>query len=88
MKMSRLLDYTGDDWHTGDVATLKKYAEDDLWELAIEETDFARCGTDEMSAYIKYKDSLYFIIVEFMWNRYDKQYYYLDGSDVTKWEKM
>ena len=55
-------------------------------DLLADETDHGECGDSEYTLIFKYEDGLKKAHVKgFQWNRYDKQYYYLETnfSDVT-----
>ena len=52
------------------------------------ETEHGRCGDDEISEVFLFKGKYYKIIIEIEWNRYDKQYYYIDGSRILSCEEV
>ena len=47
-----------------------------------EETSHGEGGDSEPCRIIKFNDKYYTVTVSIMWNRYDKQYYYTDGSSL------
>lgn len=49
-----------------------------------EEAGHGECGNDEVTEIFKYQGKYYEITVEIEWNRYDKQFYYVDGSWVKQ----
>lgn len=51
-------------------------------------TDYGRRGNDEVTEIFKYQGKFYKITVEIEWNRYDKQFYYVDGSSVKSCEEV
>ena len=46
------------------------------------ETSHGECGVSEITSIFKYGDKHYEICVGIDWNRFDKQYYYIDGSGI------
>jgi len=52
-----------------------------------EETSHGEYGDSEIEEIFKYNDDLYLIRISIDWNRYDKQYYFIDGSYVDYCEK-
>ena len=56
-----------------------KYSEDGLRDKIISETEHGECGDDEISETFKFQGKYYKCTAYPEWNRYDKQYYYVDG---------
>lgn len=56
---------------------------DILWGEVAAETAHGECGAAEATGLFEHNDQLYKVTVEIEWNRYDKQYYYVDGWRVT-----
>jgi len=52
------------------------------------ETPHGEYGDSEVTRYFKFDNKIYKIVVEFDWNRYDKQYYYMDGSRVISCDEI
>lgn len=46
------------------------------------------CGNDNVEGLFRWNGDVYLAKVTIQWNRYDKQYYYVDGSEVTSFEKV
>lgn len=63
-----------------DIEEATDYAE----ELFGNEQEHGECGEDEASYIFKVEDKFYEITVYPEWNRYDKQYYYIDGFQEAK----
>lgn len=53
-----------------------------------QDTPHGECGEQEPTTIFKYKDVFYKLVVEIDWNRYDKQYYYIDGSRIVSCEPV
>lgn len=66
----------------------KQWAED-LIEMRVRvETEHGECGEDAPSDYFTFNGQVYLAQVELEWNRYDKQYYYIDGSRLISFEPV
>lgn len=66
----------------------KQWAED-LVEMRVRaETDHGEMGDDAPSDYFIFDGQVYLAQVELEWNRYDKQYYYIDGSRLVSFEPV
>jgi nicotinamide phosphoribosyltransferase len=61
----------------------KDYMQDILVDEVREETPHGEHGALYSRAMFKFQDKYYTIKVEFEWNRYDKQYYFIDGHKVV-----
>ena len=66
------------------IVTMKEY----LVEEERNETPHGEYGADKKEGYFKYNNKIYKIIVEFEWNRYDKQYYYIDYTQIISCEEV
>ena len=64
--------------------SMEQYIADDIQE----NTPHGECGVDSETQYFKYGDKVYEMTVSFDWNRYDKQYYFVDGYRVTYCEEI
>ena len=71
-----------------DLDCLKLYAKDGIRSFVADNTDHGECGDDECSRIYEFDDKLYEINVSIEWNRYDKQYYYIDGAHVKSCEEI
>lgn len=65
-------------------ANLESWAEDLLETLAIEGAEHGEPGDDEVSIILRQNGQLYKATANPFWNRYDKQYYYMDGLENLK----
>lgn len=66
----------------------KEYMKDTMVEKLQAETPHGECGRDRIESIFKFYDKHYKITIDVDWNRYDKQYYYLDGSKIAKCEEI
>lgn len=62
----------------------KDYMLDKLVDEVRSETPHGEHGESDVEANFKFRDKYYKIRIEIDWNRYDKQYYYIDGKRVVK----
>jgi nicotinamide phosphoribosyltransferase len=62
--------------------------EETIVERVQSETDHGEQGESDPEGMMRYNGKLYNVTVEIDWNRYDKQYYYVDGSRVQKIEEV
>jgi nicotinamide phosphoribosyltransferase len=69
-----------------DYREAKAWAKEWLVENVSDETAHGECGVGEVEGYFRYNDVVYLAKVNINWNRYDKQYYYIDGSDLVSFE--
>jgi nicotinamide phosphoribosyltransferase len=67
---------------------IKDWVEDILVDKVRSETDHGEHGDHEVEGTFKYKDKYFKAKVEIDWNRYDKQYYFIDGHRVTSIEEI
>jgi len=66
----------------------KRYMLDGIEEDIRYNTPHGEAGDSEAEGIFKFEGKHYKIIVDIEWNRYDKQYYYIDGSSVTSCEEI
>lgn len=59
---------------------LNDWVVDYLTTKEVGETPHGECGNCEVEGYFRCNGVIYKCVVELDWNRYDKQYYYIDGS--------
>ncbi len=76
-------DFTGKCKNLDDV---KVWAKESLVDKAAEETPHGECGPYEVEGIFKFNNDYYKVKVDIEWNRYDKQYYYIDGSRLLSFE--
>lgn len=73
-------------------ATNLEYCIEDMRDVLVdivrEETPHGEHGDCDVESVFKYKDKYYKVVVDIDWNRYDKQYYYIDASRVTSCEEF
>jgi len=65
----------------------QEYMRDSMVDTVRHETEHGRCGDDEVTEVFAFQGKFYEITVEIEWNRYDKQFYYVDGSSVVRCEE-
>lgn len=61
---------------------LGEYVKEDIEECVRNETPHGECGELNPSKVVKHSGKAYLVVLEIMWNRHDKQYYYMDGTTV------
>lgn len=61
----------------------KDYMEDIIRDKVLDETPHGEHGVESESKLFRFKNVIYNASVTFDWNRYDKQYYYIDGNKIT-----
>jgi len=68
-----------------DIEELKEYVLEDVLEKVVEETPHGECGPPQIVELVKWNGKHYNITIDIEWNRYDKQYYYIEAgfSKVT-----
>ena len=71
-----------------DLEYVKLYMMDTIVDRERVETPHGEMGNYEVSKYFKYKNRVYSIKIEIDWNRYDKQYYYIDGHRIVSCEEV
>lgn len=62
------------------IEELTEYAEDGLVETLSDNTPHGECGDESISGLFRWKGDVYEVTFEPEWNRFDKQYYYIDGG--------
>lgn len=70
-------------WASKTIDGLKEFACDELYEQVADETPHGKFGPSEITRLYKFGDKFYNITLEVDWNRYDKQYYYIDGHRIS-----
>lgn len=65
-----------------DLEKCKDFMCEKLVEEVREETPHGEHGDMDRTGYFRLGGKVYEITVEFTWNRYDKQYYYIDGVEI------
>lgn len=70
------------------VEDAKDWFQEQLVEKVRTETPHGEYGDTEIEGVFKFNDKYYKMEVDIMYNRYDKQYYYIDGHDITKFEEF
>lgn len=71
-----------------DLESAKEYMLDLIVEEVRDETPFAERGEDTTFGYFRFDGKIYKLYVEIEWNRYDKQYYFIDGFEYTECEEV
>jgi nicotinamide phosphoribosyltransferase len=71
-----------------DLEEAKLYMMDFICDEVRRDTPFAECGDSEATGYFRFADKVYKLVAEIDWDRYDKQYYYMDGNDVKSCEEI
>jgi nicotinamide phosphoribosyltransferase len=66
----------------------KDYAQEMLVDKVSSETPHGECGEWQPTTIFKYNNAYYKLTVEIDWNRYDKQYYYIDGNRIVSCEPV
>lgn len=51
-------------------------------------TPHGECGDSETEGLFRFEDKVYLVKAEIEWNRYDKQYYFMDGASITSFEEV
>jgi nicotinamide phosphoribosyltransferase len=68
--------------------SIKNYMLNDIESEIRNDTPHGECGEDIVTRSYKAGDKYYKAKVGIEWNRYDKQYYYVDGSDLLEFEEV
>ena len=77
------------DWsHYDDVETLQYSLAEYIEYQIAEETAHGECGESTITNILQHKGKYYQYTVEIDWNRYDKQYYYTDGSRLIDFDEV
>jgi nicotinamide phosphoribosyltransferase len=74
--------------HLKSLEDVKYWAKDTLEAKVHSETDHGEYGDSEASGYFRYNDVVYLAKAEIEWNRYNKQYYYIDDSTLKSFEPV
>lgn len=82
-----IINYSNNQYIT-DLTIAKEYAKDDILDKVRENTPHGESGDYEVTKLFKFQDKAYKIVVQIDWNRYDKQYYYIDGSSIKSCEEV
>lgn len=69
-----------------DFATFLAICNDVIRDEVVDNTPHGERGEGEVARLIRFEDNVYKVTVEIFWNRYDKQYYFEDGTEVIAWE--
>jgi nicotinamide phosphoribosyltransferase len=80
---AKITDY-GDQVVTLD--TLKDWAREELEEEISSNTAHGERGASKNTGYFKFEGQIYKITIDIDWNRYDKQYYFIEESQVVSCE--
>ena len=64
------------------------WATENLGESVRNKTPHGECGESNPSQVFKFNDEYYKLKLEIFWNRYDKQYYFIDEVSVESCEKI
>lgn len=73
--------------HMKSLEQCKEYMYEKLDEKVRKDTPHGEHGDMDIVGYFRYENIIYEITVEFEWNRYDKQYYYIETSDIVSCEE-
>lgn len=76
------------DEDSDDLDDAKGWAYDELVDQIGNETPHGERGDETNSGLFRYNGKVYLAEVSIEWNRHDKQYYYIDGSELTKFEEI
>lgn len=76
------------DFSDKDFDTAKDYALDYIVEEVREETPHGEHGDSEPSGIFKHNGKYFEMKVDIMWNRHDKQYYFIDETEIVSCEEI
>lgn len=65
-----------------DLNNAKYYAKANFIEQIRNNTDHGECGVSEFEGFFRYKDQAYALKLSMIWDRHDKEFYFLRDSDV------
>jgi nicotinamide phosphoribosyltransferase len=71
-----------------DIDGAKQHMKELVSNRVVAETPHGECGDYKPSGIFKYEDKYYEITLKLEWNRYDKQYYYIDDTTIIKFEEI
>ena len=74
--------------HCFNLEDCKRYMEEILVDEVSDHTPHGEHGESEVEGIFKYEDKYYKITVGIFWNRYDKQYYFIDSHEIEKCEEV
>jgi nicotinamide phosphoribosyltransferase len=74
--------------YCNNIESCKRWMMNGLVEQLRDETPHGECGDSEVEGIFKYQDKHYKITIDIDWNRYDKQYYFIDGYRVLSCEEI
>jgi nicotinamide phosphoribosyltransferase len=77
-----------DDIKAEDIDSAKLWMKDLLRQKVREETPHGEAGDPNPSATYKFQGKYYKITLEIEWNRYDKQFYFIDGCTIKSFEEV
>jgi nicotinamide phosphoribosyltransferase len=66
---------------------MKNWAKEHLEESVRNETPHGEQGDGNNYGFFKFEDKIYRVEIEIDWNRYDKQYYFIEDSKITSCEE-
>ena len=66
----------------------KQYMREDLEEEINNNTPHGECGSAENEGIFKFKGKHYNMVIELEWNRYDKQYYFIEECRISSCEEI
>lgn len=66
----------------------RDWAEDAFYDVIDEQTTHGEYGPDEFEEYFRVEGKIFKGVMEVEWNRYDKQYYYIDGKRMKSFEEV
>jgi nicotinamide phosphoribosyltransferase len=73
--------------YVNDLDYLCDVAREKSEDIVSAQTDHGNQGEDQHVLYYNFKGRTYKIVTEINWNRYDKQFYYIDGSSLVSCEE-
>jgi nicotinamide phosphoribosyltransferase len=74
--------------YCGTLEKAKEYFYDELMDKLYDETPHGEYGDSEVSGKFKFEDKYYELEIEVDYNRYDKQYYYIDGHRESSFKEF
>ena len=73
--------------HIKNLNDCKRYMKEIIRNEMSSNTPHGECGGDRDFGYFRYDGTVYKLVVEFFWNRHDKQYYFIEDADVISCEE-
>lgn len=86
-----VMDLTGETDYKGDPITLDQAEQwflDEIRDKVGTETPFGEFGDPEPYGYFKFEGKTYKLTADIEWNRYDKQYYYIENASIASCEEV